>query len=134
MSRLSAFLNPKASDLEKEVYLSDRFVDDEGKPEPVKIRALLQEESEQLRKSSTHTVKINGETAEKFDVDEYNHKLVLKAVVDPDLSSEEACKKCGVLDPAMVPGRIFLAGEFTKLVKAISDLSGFGDVEAGAKN
>mgnify|MGYP005799064853 FL=1 len=134
MSRLSAFLNPKASDLEKEVYLSDRFVDDKGKPVPVKIRALLQEESEQLRKSSTHTVKINGETAEKFDVDEYNHKLVLKAVVDPDLSSEEACKQCGVLDPTMVPGRIFLAGEFTKLVKAISDLSGFGDVEADAKN
>lgn len=134
MSRLSAFLNPKASDLEKEVYLSDRFVDDKGKPVPVKIRALLQEESEQLRKSSTHTVTINGETAEKFDVDEYNHKLVLKAVVDPDLSSEEACKHCGVLDPTMVPGRTFLAGEFTKLVKAISDLSGFGDVKADAKN
>ena len=41
MSRLSAFLNPKASDLEKEVYLSDRFVDDKGKPETVNVIATL---------------------------------------------------------------------------------------------
>lgn len=134
MSRLSAFLHPATDGIEKDVCVSDRFKDEKGNTVPVKIRALTQEESEKMRRASTHRAVKNGQPVDEFDPDEYNHRLLLKAVIDPDLSSEEACKACGVLDPLMVPGKLFLAGEYTKLMTEINRISGFGTVEDEAKN
>ena len=45
MSKLSAFLHPKPVP-EKEIILSDRFVDEKGQPIPVKLRAVTQQEQE----------------------------------------------------------------------------------------
>ena len=42
MSKLSAFLHPKPVP-EKEIILSDRFVDEKGQPIPVKLRAVTQQ-------------------------------------------------------------------------------------------
>lgn len=134
MSRLSAFLHPATDGIEKDVCVSDRFKDEKGNTVPVKIRALTQEESEKIRRSSTRRTVKNGQPVDEFDPDEYNHRLLLKAVVDPDLSSEEACKACNVLDPVMVPGKLFLAGEYTKLMAEINRISGFGTMEEEAKN
>lgn len=51
--------------------------------------------------------------------------MVLAATVEPDFSSKELCDKFGVLDPLQVPGRMLLAGEFSALLGAITNLSGF---------
>ena len=40
MSKLSAFLHPVAVQEEKEVVVSRRFQDEDGKPVPFRIRAL----------------------------------------------------------------------------------------------
>ena len=134
MSRLSAFLHPATDGLEKDVVLSDRFKDEKGNLVPVKIRALTQDENEQIRRASTHRVQKNGQPMDEFNPDEFNHRMVLKAVVDPSLSSEDICKQLGVLDPLLVPGKLFLAGEYAKLVAEINRISGFGTVEEEAKN
>ena len=62
-------------------------------------------------------------------------KLVVAATVEPDFRSTEMCEHFGTLDPLEVPGKMLLSGEYTRLMEAINDLSGFNDdAVAGAKN
>ena len=42
MSKLSAFLHPVVENKEKEVVISNRFLDEKGNPIPFKIRAITQ--------------------------------------------------------------------------------------------
>ena len=39
-----------------------------------------------------------------------------------------------VMDPTLVPGKMLLSGEYSKLMKEISELSGFNDIEEELKN
>ena len=134
MSKLSAFLNPVKTDLEKEVVVSDRFQEG-GKPVPFKIRALTQEENDRITKQATRQVKINGQTVEKLDNADYARRIILAATVEPDFQSKEMCDAYGVLDPLQVPGKMLLSGEYRKLMDAILDLSGFGEpLEKKKKN
>ena len=134
MSKLSAFLNPVKTDLEKEVVVSDRFQEG-GKPVPFKIRALTQEENDRITKQATRQVKSNGQTVEKLDNADYARRIILAATVEPDFQSKEMCDAYGVLDPLQVPGKMLLSGEYRKLMDAILDLSGFGEpLEDEVKN
>ena len=135
MSRLSAFLNPVPAQQEKEVVISDRFVDENGNAVPFKIRALTQEENEALVKRSRHMRRIDGQWQEKLDNMELSRRTVVAATVEPDFSSQEMCDAYGVLDPLMVPGKMLLSGEYARLMQEITDLSGFdADIGEEAKN
>lgn len=135
MSRLSAFLHPVPVQQEKEVVISDRFVDENGNVVPFKIRALTQEENEALVKRSRHMRRIDGRWQEKLDNMELSRRTVVAATVEPDFSSQEMCDAYGVLDPLMVPGKMLLSGEYARLMQEITDLSGFdADIEEEAKN
>jgi len=112
MSKLSAFLHPVTTSEEKEVVISNRFQDESGQPVPFKIRALTQEE--------------NGGF--------FPRRMVVAATVEPDFSSKELCDGCGVLDPLLVPGKLLLSGEYARLVKEITKLSGFAEQEDEVKN
>ena len=59
---------------------------------------------------------------------------VVAATVEPDFSSKELCDGCGVLDPLLVPGKLLLSGEYARLVKEITKLSGFTEQEDEVKN
>ena len=48
MSRLSAFLHPVQTAVEKEVLISTRFQDENGEPVPFRIRAITQEQNDAL--------------------------------------------------------------------------------------
>lgn len=137
MSKLNAFLHPVRPTVEeKEVIISTRFQDENGKPVPFRIRSLTQEENDQLISNATKRVKVKGGTEERFDSLAYRRALVVAGTVDPDFSSEEICKAYGVLDPSLVPGKMLNAGEASSLANAISELSGFdsNEVEEEAKN
>lgn len=135
MSRLSAFLHPVPVQQEKEVVISDRFVDENGNVVPFKIRALTQEENEALVKRSRHMRRIDGQWQEKLDNMELSRRTVVAATVEPDFSSQEMCDAYGVLDPLMVPGKMLLSGEYARLMQEITDLSGFdADIGEEAKN
>lgn len=134
MSRLSAFLNPVTSGEEKEIVISNRFLDENGTPVPFKIRALSQEETDAITKKATRQMKINGQMTEKLDSVDLSRRMVVTATVEPDFTSKEVCDHFGVMDPLLVPGKMLLSGEYAKLMQEISALSGFNDLEAEVKN
>lgn len=137
MSKLNAFLNPTEGPVqEKEVVISKRFLDENGKLAPFKIRSLTQEENDVIIKKSTYRVSGKNGTEERLDSQGYLRRLVVAGTVYPDFSENELCERYGTKIPEEVPGKMLSAGEFSKLANAISDLSGFGDedIEEEAKN
>lgn len=134
MSKLSAFLHPVTTSEEKEVVISNRFQDENGRPVPFKIRALTQEENDRITKQATRQTKVNGQTVEKLDSVDFSRRMVVAATIEPDFQAKELCDAYGVLDPLLVPGKMLLSGEYAKLMNAITDLSGFGDAGDEVKN
>ena len=57
MSNLSAFLHPVQAEEAREVIISKRFLGEDGRPVPFKIRPLTQEENNRLTKLSMAPVK-----------------------------------------------------------------------------
>lgn len=129
MSNLSAFLKPAYLREEKEIVISKRFLDEQGNPAPFKIRSISQEENEQITRASKRQRKVNGMVQEYLDSIEYGRRLVVTGTVMSDFRAKEMCEAYGTLDPMQVPGKMLTAGEFSALMTAISELSGF-DAEA----
>lgn len=146
MSKLSAFLHPVCTQEEKEIVVSARFVkrDNDGNPvldengnmipETFKIRALTQEENDQITKQATRQIKVNGQPVEKVDSADYTRRMIVAATVDPDFRSKELCDAHETLDPLLVPGKMLFSGEYAALGRAIMSLSGFNSVEEDLKN
>ncbi len=134
MSNLNAFLNPVRVE-NQEIIISERFKDEEGKPVPFVIRPISQSENDSLIRTSTRTVKVNGQPVEKLDNVVYGRRVVVAATVTPDFTSEELCRAYATMDPLEVPGKMLLVGEYTRLSSAIMALSGLKeDLEEQAKN
>ena len=132
MSKLSAFLNPVSAEQEREVVISNRFQDEKGNPVPFRIRAITQEENDKIVNSCKRRLKYGEGTVGTRLL---GRKLVVAATVEPDFRSTEMCEHFGTLDPLEVPGKMLLSGEYSRLMEAINDLSGFNDdAVAGAKN
>lgn len=135
MSKLSAFLHPvRPVNEEREVFISDRFVGEDGKPLKFKIRALSQDENERLRKRCTHAKKVNGQQVEAFDSGEFASSVIVEATLFPDFRSKEICDGLGVIDPTKAPGAMLKSGEFARLSNAILNLSAFDDTPEGEAN
>lgn len=134
MSALSAFLHPAVVSEEKEVIISQRFLDEKGKPVPFKVRALTQEENAANVRAATHRKKFGNQWQDVLDSNELSARTVVEGTVFPDFRNAELCDAYGTKDPIQMPGKMLLAGEFLKLVNAINDLSGFEDSDEEAKN
>lgn len=126
MSKLSVFLNPISTDETKEIVISKRFVDENGEPAPFVIRALRQEEVDEITKKCTKRVKMDGRVVEQLDSVAFTRAYIVAGTVEPDFSNSDLCKHYGVLDPNLLPSKMLLNGEFTKLSNAIMELSGGG--------
>lgn len=129
MSSLHAFLHPVEGDETKEIVISKRFLGEDGKPVPFKIRALTQEENDRLSKQSMRPVKGGKRGEKELDGITYGRRVIVAATVTPDFSSQEMCTAYGVMDPLEVPGKMLLAGEYDRLSREILRLSGFSDAE-----
>ena len=136
MSNLSAFLHPVTMQEEKEVVISKRFLDEDGKPAKFKIRSVTQDEADALLKQSTRTVKKrDGSMEQTVDDQNFNRRLIVAATMVPDFRAKELCDAYGVLDPLLVPGKMLFSGEFSNLLREILDLSGLtNSLEDEAKN
>lgn len=135
MSALSAFLHPAVTREEKEVIISKRFLGEDGKPVPFKIRSLTQEENAAIIKASTRQKKVDGQWRDSIDANELSARTIVEATVFPDFRSAELCERYGTKDPVQVPGKMLLAGEFGRLIDAVSKLSGFDkSLDEEAKN
>lgn len=127
MSNLYAFLHPVQVQEEKEIIISERFVDEEGQVVPFRIKALTQDDNDEIIKKSYRRVQNpRGQWVKELDGVEYNRRLAVCGTVWPDFTAKELCEAYGTLDPLAVPGKMLLAGEYAALVEAISTFSGFG--------
>lgn len=134
---LDAFLHPVELKQEKEVVISKRFQDSEGKLVPFKIRTISQEENEALSKRSVRIKKIDGRQFEVLDDLEYTRRLIVACTVYPDFTNSELCQAYGVMDPLMVPGKMLISGEYKRLLQEImkfNDFTSAVDLEEEAKN
>lgn len=135
MSNLSAFLHPATMAEEKDVVISNRFVDEKGNVVPFRIRSLTQEQNDAITKACRRSVKVNGMVQEKLDSTEMGRRLVVEATVEPNFRVKELCDAYGTMNPYEVPGKMLRPGEYTRLLEEINKLSGFDvDVVEEAKN
>lgn len=132
ISRLSSFLHPvRPVNEEKDVMVSDRFLNDDGTPMMFRVRALSQADNDKLVKQSTRQVKTGNQMTEKLDTSEYARRIIVAGTVFPNFAAKEVCDAAGVADPALAPGALLKAGEVAKLSAAIMELSAFDTSAAG---
>lgn len=138
MDNLQAFLNPVSAEEVKEVVISKRFVDKDGKPIPFKIKTIMQEENERLTRKCRKVETIRGQRVESLDNQKYNRALIVACTVEPDFRNADLCKAYGTVDPLDLPGKMLTVGEANNLAREILDLNGFSDeaeqLEDEAKN
>lgn len=138
MSNLQAFMTPNTEET-REVIISDRFKDKDGKVVPFVIKSLSQAENEEIKKrTSIPVVKSGVVIGDKLDSEKYGRELVLASVKTPNFRDSELCKFYATMDPLEVPSKMLRVGEYNRLVKAINNLNGLNDdlgvLEEEAKN
>lgn len=134
MGKLDFFLKPNTN-IEEEVIISKRFVDENNKLIPIKIRAITQAENNSIIKRCTIVEKDRqGNRKETLDKTKYSTELVLACVIEPNFKSPEFVEKMGASDPATALNKLLLPGEYIKLSEAVYDIMGMGDIVEQAKN
>jgi hypothetical protein len=127
MSGLSAFLNPTYTEKTVKVYVSDRFLDDEGKPVAFELRALRQEVLEAIAKSSQKEETIDGRKVKVLDKSLHLNKCLVESCIFPDMKNKELCNRYGTELPADLPKKMLFVEEYEKLARAFLELNGLSD-------
>ncbi|MBG9788495.1 phage tail assembly chaperone [Brevibacillus laterosporus] len=127
MSDLSMFFAENVNmNVTEEVFVSDRFKDVEGKPVKWKVKAISEEENQEVRKRATVRKKIKkNQYAPEFDNELYNMELIAKSVIYPDLSNAELQKSYGVIGAEALIRKMLLPGEFGTLLKEVIAVNGY---------
>lgn len=114
--QISDFLvkNNVGNVLEKEVIVSDRFVDEEGNHIPFKIRNISPEELADIERLA----KGNDTLA--------NAHLVASCCIEPNFKEIELQNHYGVRSAVNLVDKVLLAGEIQNLSTSILKLSGYG--------
>jgi hypothetical protein len=96
---------------------------------PFVIREMTNKENESLQSQFTHTERNRaGQKVSQVDTDKYTNALLVKSVVQPDLTSKELQEAYGTLGDAAETLKVMLSmGEFNTLTQAVLDLSGLND-------
>ena len=123
MADIRAFLLPPVMDETKEVVITKRAVDENGKPIPFVIRVIDQETNDRLLKRAMKKTRANGRIVQELDTDKYGKLLVDACVVTPNFKDAELCAYYKTTDPLDVPGRMLTMGEYDLLVKEIRNLN-----------
>lgn len=127
MGDLNAFLNPAYTEKRVSFVVGDRFLNADGEPEKLIMKALSQEELLMIGKRSTHTVDVGGAKVERMDDNEYLNRCIIASMVFPDLQNRELCLKYKTEDPVHLPMRLFLPDEYKKIASVFANLCGLDD-------
>lgn len=132
MSSLEAFLNPTYTEKTIKVVISDRFVDEGGKPIPFILKALPQETVEAIAKRSKVEETIDGRKVKVTDKYLHVNRCLVESVVFPDFKNKELCERYGTIDPVDLPKKMLFASEYERLVQEYLNLNGIdGDSPTG---
>lgn len=123
MGNIKAFLQPPVMGQTKEVIISKRFKDEEGKLVPFVIRVIDQETNDKLIRRATKKTKANGQIIQELDNERYIKLLLDACVVEPDFKDADVCAFYKAVDPLDVPGRMLTVGEYNRLAKEIREFN-----------
>lgn len=119
---VSAFLKENVKNVENVQITLERFT------EPFEIKPLTTNEFNTIQKNNTK-IKFDRRTQQKVkqvDQDKVVDDMLIKAVVFPDFNDQEIQESYGTIaDPAGTARAMLLAGEYTDLMEAIQEVSGF---------
>jgi len=99
-----------------------RFVDEAGEVVPFVVKSIPPEENEKILRKCRD---MNG----AVDTISHSNQMIVACMAEPDLQDAELCEYYGVMDPAMVPGRMFTIGEKQLIMDAISEINDLKDAK-----
>lgn len=141
MSKFSAFMAGNAAKVEnKKIVVSNRFKDENGKPIEWEIRALTNEENDEIARRCMVNVPVAGRRGaftRELDQAKFSTALLAASVVYPDLNDAELQDSYGVKTPEALINRMLYIPEATLLAQEIgklSNLEDLGDAVEEAKN
>ena len=135
MSNLSLFMKKNKKVRENTFYAATESLQDEnGKPLEWEIKPLTTEETEQIRLECTKNVPLPGKRGKNESTTEmnlYSAKLMVSAIVFPDLYNAELQDSYGVKTPEdLLKKMLDNPSEYYDLLGYISEMAGFDrDIE-----
>lgn len=132
MSDLSLFLKEKKIKKENIKYKATTSLRDEkGEPLEWELRALQTKDNEKIKKDCTTLKIVNGRQISEFDNKTYTAKVIVKAVVDPDLNNAQLQDSYGVKTAEdLLYEMVDNPTEFNALFEKIVEYSGFEVTDA----
>lgn len=128
---LKAFLRENARLPEnRRVVISDRFLDEEGKPEHWELRAISEQENNRIRESCTVKTMKRGRQQSEFNGSLYTQRLNTACVVYPDLMDSALQENYGVVGAEQLLAAMLLPGEYGTLSEQVADINHFDMEEA----
>ena len=132
-SKFSAFMAQNVARIEnKKIVVSNRFKDPEtGKPMEWEIRALTNEENDDLQRRAMVNIPVVGQRGaftRELDNVKYSAMLLAASVVYPDLNDAELQDSYGVKTPEALINKMLYMREATVLAQEIAKLSNFDDL------
>lgn len=131
-SKFSAFMAQNVARIEnKKIVVSNRFKDENGKPIEWEIRALTNEENDELQRRAMVNVPVMGQRGaftRELDNVKYSAMLLAASVVYPDLNDAELQDSYGVKTPEALINKMLYMREATVLAQEIAKLSNFDNL------
>lgn len=123
MSSLQQILNLNVVDnLIHTVEISNRLKDENGDNLKFKIKPILFEDLNRLKKRASYVDK-NGNI--QIDEGKLNTLCVIDATVEPSFKDSKSIEALKVATPEQYLNKVLLAGEIDRLIKEILNISGF---------
>ena len=131
-SKFSAFMAQNVARIEnKKIVVSHRFKDENGKPIEWEIRALTNEENDELQRRAMVNVPVMGQRGaftRELDNVKYSAMLLAASVVYPDLNDAELQDSYEVKTPEALINKMLYMREATVLAQEIAKLSNFDNL------
>lgn len=123
MSNLQEILNLNIVDnINSYVEISNRLKDENGENLKFKIRPILFEELNNLKKKATI---FDNDKKAIIDECKLNMLCIIEATIEPNFKDIKSMEKIGVFTPEQYINKVLLAGEIDKLINEILKISGF---------
>jgi hypothetical protein len=127
---MSFFMQGKAKTVEeKEVIVSNRYIDDEGKIIPFVLKPIETERIKEIENECTEPVFEKGrKVGERLNTERFMTKVGIESTVYPNFKDKDLLKSYNVVDPVdLVPKILSIGGEFTLWIKEIAKINGLDD-------
>ena len=134
MSDMKSFIMDNAFKIKnKEIFVSDRFKNENGETEKWIIAPITEKENEDIKRSAGFF-----EGSGKDNIEKYICRLCAKCVKYPNLNDVTLQESYGVFGSKKKKKTMLYAGEYACLVKEVREINGFDkkfdDIKKEAKN